>query len=191
MAGAARPPERAAAVPRWPRRRHRPPSAPANLGPVERALIPVPATPLAGLHRGAGRPCGRQPRYRSFPRVVPHVVGALVGESGHRPPSEASADSRSNSTAMVMLANTSNPAPSADHHRATALAKPLSAARSAAPGSAGRPGKTVGGGSAWAWSAGIRVGVVVPGLYGLGAGSGVVLGQGAQRPVPGDFLQHG
>ena len=54
-----------------------------------------------------------------------------------------------------------------------------------------RAGKTVGGGSAWAWSAGIRVGVVVPGLYGLGAGSGVVLGQGAQRAVPGDFLQHG
>ena len=36
-----------------------------------------------------------------------------------------------------------------------------------------RPGIAVGGGSAWAWSAGIRVGVVVPGLYtawGLGPG---------------------
>ena len=39
--------------------------------------------------------------------------------------------------------------------------------------------------------AGCGVCVVVPGPHRFGAGSGVVLGQGAQRPVPGDLLQHG
>ena len=102
---------------------------------------PAPATPgstctaarasRAGSHPGATH-SGGWSRIRAANRATTPVTG----------PSHADADSRSNSTAIVILANRSNPAPSADRHPATALAKPLSAARSAAPGSTGPPAGT-------------------------------------------------